>query len=94
MAKGVEKAYFAIFLHRPGIAIIKNILFTCFFKGETWCRAVLCGYQGYTAGPLPKHPNILWTKLERILTDDEVKAAGEEATARGLSCQWRRFGAQ
>ena len=85
MAKGVEKAYFAIFLHRPGIAIIKNIsLFTYFFKSEAWCRAVLCGYQGHTAGPLPKHPNILWTKLERILTDDEVKAAGEEAVKMGL----------
>ena len=94
MAKGVEKAYFAIFLHRPGIAIIKNILFTCFFKGEAWCRAVLCGYQGHPAGPLPKHQDILWTKLERILREDEVEAAGEEVAARGLYCQWGCFGAQ
>ena len=94
MAKRVEKACLAIILHRPGIANIENILlFTCFFKSEAWCRAVLCGYQGHTAGPLPKHQNILWTKFERILREDEVEAAGEEATARRLYCQWRCFGA-
>ena len=94
MARRVEKACLAISLHRPGIANLENILFfTCFFKSEAWCRAVLCGYQGNSAGSLPKHQNILWTKFERILREDEVEAAGEEATARGLCCQWRCLGA-
>ena len=95
MAKRMEKACYAVFLHRLGIANIENIsLFTCFFKGEAWCRAVLCGYQSHPAGPLPKPQNILWTKLDRILRENEVKAAGEEATARELSYQWGCFGAQ
>ena len=94
MAKKVEKACLAISLHRPGIANIENILlFTCFFKSEAWCRAVLCGYQGHPEGPLPKPQDILWTKLERILREDEVEAAGEEVAARGLYCQWGCFGA-
>ena len=53
---------------------------------------MLCGCALCLARSLPKPPDILWDQHKGSFWEDEIQAAGAEASAPGPYCTWRKNG--